>query len=134
MLRRPCQESMRQDLNLRSPLPLRSSNSKVHRTLWTLCVPNAVFYVSTKKPEHLNFFKCSGALPRVDATRFELATSASRTQRSTKLSHASIFIFSFVAPPRYLTYITGKGVVCQHLFLTFFIFLFSTDFIFHSMH
>ena len=26
----------------------------------------------------------------VDATRFELATSASRTQRSTKLSHASI--------------------------------------------
>lgn len=44
------------------------------------------------------------------------------------------FYFSFVAPPRYLTYITGKGVVCQHLFLTFFIFLFSTDFIFHSMH
>ena len=26
----------------------------------------------------------------IDATRFELATSASRTQRSTKLSHASI--------------------------------------------
>ena len=26
----------------------------------------------------------------VDATRFELATSASRTQRSTKLSHASL--------------------------------------------
>ena len=28
----------------------------------------------------------------VDATRFELATSASRTQRSTKLSHASIAV------------------------------------------
>ena len=28
----------------------------------------------------------------VDATRFELATSASRTQRSTKLSHAPIHV------------------------------------------
>ena len=28
---------------------------------------------------------------KLDATRFELATSASRTQRSTKLSHASLF-------------------------------------------
>ncbi len=31
-------------------------------------------------------------LPRVDATGFEPAASASRTQRSTKLSHASIII------------------------------------------
>ena len=30
---------------------------------------------------------------KVEATRFELATSASRTQRSTKLSHASISSF-----------------------------------------
>ena len=30
-------------------------------------------------------------LPRVEATGFEPTTSASRTQRSTKLSHASIF-------------------------------------------
>ena len=29
---------------------------------------------------------------RIEATRFELATSASRTQRSTKLSHASMFL------------------------------------------
>ena len=28
----------------------------------------------------------------IEATRFELATSASRTQRSTKLSHASMFL------------------------------------------
>ena len=33
-------------------------------------------------------------LPRIDATGFEPATSASRTQRSTKLSHASFFRFS----------------------------------------
>ena len=37
----------------------------------------------------------------VDATRFELATSASRTQRSTKLSHASILKF-FLADLRQL--------------------------------
>ena len=38
----------------------------------------------------------AGSAPakEVDATRFELATSASRTQRSTKLSHASPSSFS----------------------------------------
>ena len=35
--------------------------------------------------------KTSGVpLPRVEATGFEPTTSASRTQRSTKLSHASM--------------------------------------------
>ena len=45
---------------------------------------------STQKKEPLN----QGILKLlVEATGFEPATSASRTQRSTKLSHASIFIF-----------------------------------------
>ena len=59
--------------------------------------PNGVF-VSTrgykleqcgdkKTPSHM----CEGVF-LVVATRFELATSASRTQRSTKLSHATILL------------------------------------------
>ena len=36
----------------------------------------------------------------IDATRFELATSASRTQRSTKLSHASLFYASEILANR----------------------------------
>ena len=46
---------------------------------------------STQKKEPLN----QGILKLlVEATGFEPATSASRTQRSTKLSHASLFCFS----------------------------------------
>ena len=45
----------------------------------------------TSKKESLN----QGILKLlVEATGFEPATSASRTQRSTKLSHASLFCFS----------------------------------------
>ena len=40
-----------------------------------------------KTPSHM----CEGVF-LVVATRFELATSASRTQRSTKLSHATILL------------------------------------------
>ena len=42
-------------------------------------------YGDKKTPSHM----CEGVF-FVVATRFELATSASRTQRSTKLSHATI--------------------------------------------
>ena len=42
-------------------------------------------YGDKKTPSHM----CEGVF-LVVATRFELATSASRTQRSTKLSHATI--------------------------------------------
>ena len=45
-----------------------------------------------KKPPTLDFSKVDGLYQSVDATGFEPATSASRTQRSTKLSHASIFM------------------------------------------
>ena len=46
---------------------------------------------STQKKEPLN----QGILKLlVEETGFEPATSASRTQRSTKLSHASLFCFS----------------------------------------
>ena len=38
------------------------------------------------------FFMQQNVADIVEATRFELAASASRTQRSTKLSHASIDI------------------------------------------
>ena len=43
-----------------------------------------------KRPETLDFFKVFRFIFKVDATGFEPATSASRTQRSTKLSHASL--------------------------------------------
>ena len=97
-------------LNLWSPL--RSVQAEVPRTSWGLrsasvgpgrgpldlvdpLRPNGVF-VSTRgykleqsgdknTPSHM----CEGVF-LVVATRFELATSASRTQRSTKLSHATI--------------------------------------------
>ena len=97
-------------LNLWSPL--RSVQAEVPWTSWGLrsasvgpgrgppdlvdpLRPNGVF-VSTrgykleqcgdkKTPSHM----CEGVF-LVVATRFELATSASRTQRSTKLSHATI--------------------------------------------
>ena len=45
-----------------------------------------------KMPKHL-IFQGFRHFTRVEATGFEPTTSASRTQRSTKLSHASIFCF-----------------------------------------
>ena len=48
----------------------------------------AILYM--KKPPTLDLSKVDGLYQSVDATGFEPATSASRTQRSTKLSHASI--------------------------------------------
>ena len=44
-----------------------------------------------KTPEALSIKLPGLPLPRVEATGFEPTTSASRTQRSTKLSHASIY-------------------------------------------
>ena len=75
--------------------PLRSAQSRGPLDLVSPLRPNGVF-VSTrghkleqcgdkKTPSHM----CEGVF-FVVATRFELATSASRTQRSTKLSHATI--------------------------------------------
>ena len=43
-----------------------------------------------KEPETLLIQCFRRPCQGIDATRFELATSASRTQRSTKLSHASL--------------------------------------------
>ena len=45
-----------------------------------------------KMPKHL-IFQGFRHFTRIEATGFEPTTSASRTQRSTKLSHASIFCF-----------------------------------------
>ena len=75
--------------------PLRSAQSRGPLDLVSPLRPNGVF-VSTrgykleqcgdkKTPSHM----CEGVF-LVVATRFELATSASRTQRSTKLSHATM--------------------------------------------
>ena len=50
------------------------------------------WYSIHKKPPTLDLSKVDGFYQSVDATGFEPATSASRTQRSTKLSHASIFM------------------------------------------
>ena len=47
-----------------------------------------ILFVPNNKKENHSHERFSFLL--VDATRFELATSASRTQRSTKLSHASM--------------------------------------------
>ena len=101
-----------QKLNLRSPLrsvqaevprtswvsaPLRSVQAEVPRTSWTLCArtvcPNQLEVVSLNSCKNKNTpsHMCEGVF-LVVATRFELATSASRTQRSTKLSHASMFL------------------------------------------
>ena len=47
------------------------------------------FFTGKKEPLNQGILKLL-----VEATGFEPATSASRTQRSTKLSHASLFCFS----------------------------------------
>ena len=59
----------------------------------------------------------------VGATGFEPATSASRTQRSTKLSHASIFVKHFVVSQIVLHYIITSFSVCPEKFCIFLIFL-----------
>ena len=75
--------------------PLRSVQAEVPRTSWTLCArtvcPNQLEVVSLNSCKNKNTpsHMCEGVF-LVVATRFELATSASRTQRSTKLSHATI--------------------------------------------
>ena len=72
--------------------PLRSAQSQGPQDLVSplrperSTLPNFFLHKKTGKP-----FDFPAPLPRVDATGFEPATSASRTQRSTKLSHASIF-------------------------------------------
>ena len=59
----------------------------------------------------------------VGMTGFEPATSASRTQRSTKLSHASIFVKHFVVSQIVLNYIITSFSVCPEKFCIFLIFL-----------
>ena len=77
--------------------PLRSVQAEVPRTSWTLCArtvcPNQLEVVSLNSCKNKNTpsHMCEGVF-FVVATRFELATSASRTQRSTKLSHATILL------------------------------------------
>ena len=66
---------------MRQPQPPLRPNGSFDST--QLAVPIQVF--STTKNGHL-----SASVFVVEATGFEPATSASRTQRSTKLSHASI--------------------------------------------
>ena len=110
-----------QDSNLRSPLrsgrlkaevprtswvsaPLRSVQAEVPRTSWTLCArtmcPNQLEVVSLNSCKNKNTpsHMCEGVF-LVVATRFELATSASRTQRSTKLSHTSKYHCNIISHP-----------------------------------
>ena len=56
----------------------------------------------------------------VEATGFEPAASASRTQRSTKLSHASMFLRAF-APLDCKTYFNREAYPCQRFFRVIFI-------------
>ena len=58
-----------------------------------------------KKPPTLDLSKVDGLYQSVDATGFEPATSASRTQRSTKLSHASMFMKHFVFPEKFFIFL-----------------------------
>ena len=62
---------------------------------------------STQKKEPLN----QGILKLlVEATGFEPATSASRTQRSTKLSHASLFCFQL-----FVCCSTARAIILEFL-------------------
>ena len=81
----------------------------------------AILYM--KKPPTLDLSKVDGLYQSVDATGFEPATSASRTQRSTKLSHASIFMKHFVVSQIVLHYIITSFSVCPEKFCIFLIFL-----------
>ena len=65
------------------------------------------FYFSQTKKEPLN----QGILKAlVEATGFEPATSASRTQRSTKLSHASLFCFQL-----FVCCSTARAIILEFL-------------------
>ena len=55
---------------------------------WRILMP---VLLQKKKPKIIENSTIPDFIICVEATRFERATSASRTQRSTKLSHASIF-------------------------------------------
>ena len=81
------------------------------------------WYSIHKKPPTLDLSKVDGLYQSVDATGFEPATSASRTQRSTKLRHASIFMKHFVVSQIVLHYIITSFSVCPEKFCIFLIFL-----------
>ena len=81
------------------------------------------WYSIHKKPPTLDLSKVDGLYQSVDATGFEPATSASRTQRSTKLSHASMFMKHFVVSQIVLHYIITSFSVCPEKFCIFLIFL-----------
>ena len=85
--------------------------------------PIAKFLVLHKKITETLKLRIPAPLPRIDATGFEPATSASRTQRSTKLSHASIFMKHFVVSQIVLNYIIISFSVCPEKFCIFLIFL-----------
>ena len=77
----------------------------------------AVF--SQKNPRKPWFLNVSGDLILIEATRFELAASASRTRRSTKLSHASICICYCEPIARSRCYLTSYSQKRQALFYCF---------------
>ena len=81
-------------LNLRSPLRFgrsrpRSPGPRGPSAPERCVQSNKGHRFNTLRQIKISFHIC-GSLFFVVATRFELATSASRTQRSTKLSHATI--------------------------------------------
>ena len=76
-----------------------------------------------KNRQPLISLRLTASYQSVDATGFEPATSASRTQRSTKLSHASIFVKHFVVSQIVLNYIITSFSVCPEKFCIFLIFL-----------
>ena len=76
-----------------------------------------------KNRQPLISLRLTASYQSVDATGFEPATSASRTQRSTKLSHASIFMKHFVVSQIVLNYIITSFSVCPEKFCIFLIFL-----------
>lgn len=80
----------------------------------------AVF--SQKNPRKPWFLNVSGDLIIIEATRFELAASASRTRRSTKLSHASICICYCEPIARSRCYLTSYSQKRQALFCCFTVF------------
>ena len=75
-----------------------------------------------KRPEPLLSQGFRRPCQGVDATGFEPATSASRTQRSTKLSHASLFCFA--PSPEHLLSIHRFFGFVKHFFYFFQIFFF----------
>ena len=72
--------------NISNPLKIRFASSPVNFVGTLLTLP---FFTHKKTLDNLSKVQCFQGFQPVVATRFELATSASRTQRSTKLSHAT---------------------------------------------